>query len=177
MLIISCIIDCSSTRPKYPSSIRLKDRYCYKLDDNFSNEEELIIIDSILEWNSVLNKVASVELSESENCVFVSRVESQDLADGTLATFSYPANKISIHLDKLELLNLNKTEWLNKIVLHEVGHSFKIDHSLKENTIMYPTIDYCSSCVTVIDAQMYCNVHSCDYKDLNYCSNFRKDLY
>jgi len=52
-------------------------------------------------------------------------------------------------------------EYYFGLIIHEFGHALGLDHSEKEGTVMYPTMDKSAMHLTTSDIRQFCKVYMC----------------
>lgn len=62
------------------------------------------------------------------------------------------------------------------IVIHELAHSWEMQHLKDTNTIMYPSENGSSNCITIIDLKYMCLLYKCDEEVMFPCYNSHHPL-
>lgn len=156
----------------------------YYISDKFNYEEKNSIIKALHTWKLTTQLYLEINISSNSskyNC-YIDKYDGdyfdENDKDDYKYTIGFCDDKCNIYLITKNIEHLIETDTdtykdRNKLyyelALHEIGHSLKMNHTLKMGSIMYPYIDYTADCITLADIKEFCKIYNCNPKDLNYC--------
>jgi len=168
ILIVSLFFLFSCAPPKIP--------HVHKkvyIDQAFSPDQKQEIIKGLYSWRSETHSIISFQIMDSsifsniENDTLLIRKVTHDhqlivVEDKKRTTqitvglyVPQPSPQILIVNDRIKLHEYRS------IILHELGHAFKLHHSDSKNSIMFKTIDEGSKSITKEDLKEFCKIYDC----------------
>lgn len=190
-ILVIFIISCSSfpSYSVYPS-LSYTHRYMY-IDDNFTDEETNVILDSFKEWNcssgGIVNfefanklSIKDVDKLDYNNSIFIFKTTSHNkfiqfvdiqMSKKGLTTVGYyrefydRAPYIYIAVDRIP-----SKERFKPLLMHEEGHSLGLKHYDGNQCVMNSVIDDAALDLNNYDFQNLCELYKCDPLKMSTCS-------
>lgn len=165
------------------------------VDKNFSDLEKSFITKAGEEWQTATNGMtqfifvynsAPVNITSNNNTIirrFYMRPAQENEFIVQYLDFILKADLLG-WWDEHNILNnkintmiivrsrISSQEEYVSVVMHEMGHSMKLEHTPNEGDLMFNTMIYADECITLNDLKQYCAIYHCDATKLNYCVNF-----
>ena len=145
------------------------------IEQTFSEEDKSKILSAVSELNVVFNQyaifmiVADPVFLERNNGIAIRQREIDD--DNTLAYTDHIGGHI-ITVDSRKIHLLKDEDQYTMIMLHELCHCLNMSHLQIRGTLMYPTIEYQSSCFDETSArQLATAIPTLLVQNLNWCTD------
>jgi predicted Zn-dependent protease len=149
------------------------------LDSNFAMHDVLIIRSAAEEWedategkvkftiveNFDINNISRLDYNK-DNIVVIDAEEDSPLLkkyDKHKSSYvlGYFATEYSVPMIILVPERMQSFGYYRAVAIHEMGHSIGLGHSKKEDTVMYPVIDFASWYVSESDLLEFCRNYYC----------------
>lgn len=148
------------------------------IDRSFTREEASDITSAAYEWMKETNHRVIFDIvylpntreKLTKDCILIVKV-GPDYPDILIYDLNNHNTVLGLYVNTqaiptIELVSerMNRTTF-RMVALHELGHALGLDHNEGldgVNTLMYPTIDLGSDCITFTDLEKFCKLHHCD---------------
>ncbi len=171
------------------------------LDKKFVEVDQILILDEFKKWESASNGIVNFRIvdkrwdadneelktkSSEENCiedVYIKHVTRKDKIVKSLdneakkkkhIVLGFTLSTCETRIIGFVMSRLEQKDKFRKVALHEIGHLVGLDHMpIPKETIMFPSIDECTDCITELDAKQFCAIWKCDSSTINFCKKSR----
>jgi len=190
LFILLCLSVIFCTKIKYPISNQENLSKKVYIDTKFTSSERRKIEEALNNWKCSTNSyvhymiVGNLSTKEyedlyDENTLFIEKTNSynpiiveendkkQDHSFNVVGYYQRNLNKKDYILIVDDLIG--NDELFFGVVLHELGHSYGLVHSLDPNAIMYPTLTH-NLILTKQDLENFCDAYKCDASKMLICN-------
>lgn len=195
-MIVSCSIGTTPTR--VPLHVDRPQTYILHIDGRFTPQQRTIIFNAFVEWQTTMRNYVTFELAEPTwspnekemtfrlnshnectNDVFIIKIKSDHPSIHMMEhsgiqqvgnTLGYTSRTCEAKFVALVVDRISSTTMFRNVILHEVGHLCGLDHlGIPNESIMYPSQDKSTRCITSLDAKYFCDLYGCDWRNMLFC--------
>lgn len=154
------------------------------IDESFSREENLIIIQAANQWNMRTQGVALITVHINTTASeYITLKDPKAISITKMNSWEPFIQEVEDEMGKL--LGLYTKRFVNPIIvivpnrigddlefrattMHEIGHALGMDHNPRKWTLMYPSEDYGAYSITNEDIKQFCLIYFCDPEKLSH---------
>lgn len=158
------------------------------IDRNFTNKEMIIIIGAAINWSESTNYTVTYDVVRLPTTKKINLINglvfskiSSDHPDAMIMNNFDQENTLGYYsdggpIDYIVLIdNMLNDDNYRAVVLHELGHSLGLKHTIGLpgiNTLMYPYTDLSSNYITQTDLENFCKIYKCNANKLKNQESF-----
>jgi hypothetical protein len=129
--------------------------------------------DGVLHWKGAGCNDSMYILVTTSDTPLVRDYEAQKRKSGDLPstqeTLAFTTNDCEVHTTTIIRDRIEGRNELYRVMLHEMGHQWGIDHVKDGESMMRPSMDDASVCLTKKDMELFCDLHDCEADKMGYC--------
>jgi hypothetical protein len=149
--------------------VKGKPEYRFYIDRNFPQEQKLLIISAINDWQIATGDMIKYTLQFSD----LSKDDKMLKGSNTIKIFKSESTsekwygfttwKLDLSVANITILNgITDTDIFTNVILHELGHAFGLEHEDKYEAVMFLFSDGTRTQVYCADVKAFCEIHGCN---------------